>query len=139
MLIASVRGPSIQNAHSLQKKYAQGLVQLEGKASSSSLGYGGAGGLSLLTLPDCTCPDHRAPLSSPLHSKPFPSPNLLCGRQKKGSCLPSLSPPPRQNLQEFFSQPVYISGITQTQKQNLALCFAESHQAHVGQPFKFIK
>lgn len=93
MLIASVRGPSVQNAHSLQKKYAQGLVQLEGKASSSSLGYGGAGGLSLLTLPDCTRPDHRAPLSSPLHSKPFPSPNLLCGRQKKGSCLTSLSPP----------------------------------------------
>lgn len=59
MLIASVRGPSVQNAHSLQKKHAEGVLQLEGKPSSS-LGHGDVGGLSLLTVtPHCTRPDHR--------------------------------------------------------------------------------
>lgn len=59
MLIASVRGPSVLNAYSLQKKHAEGILQLEEKPSSS-LSYGDVGGHSLLTLiPHCSRPDHR--------------------------------------------------------------------------------
>lgn len=76
MLVASTWGPSAQNAHGSQMKYANGVLQLKG-GTVSSQGRGGAGEISMLT----PVPLHTLTLTAGAHNhcpllwipKPFPS------------------------------------------------------------------
>ena len=45
----------------------------------------------------------------------------------------------RATLKEFLSQSAYVSGITLTKMQNLALCYVEPHYIHMVSPFELLE